>query len=55
MKAMNYEHRKLMREDMGLNKKGMIPGKALQEASKGNSVLSTRAAITLGLRKMRKK
>lgn len=55
MKAMNFEHRKMMREEMGLNKKGIIPSKALQEVSKGNSAFSTRAAVSLGLRKMRKK
>lgn len=53
--AINSEHRGILRKELGLNAKGKIPVKALEEAAEGKGVMAKRASLALTLRKLRSK
>ena len=54
-KALDKNHRGILRKELGLNKKGTIPVKALKQAAdKGTGVIARRANMALTLRNIRK-
>lgn len=54
-KAINPEHRGMLRQELGLNSKGRIPKKALEQAAEKGGELGKRANLALTLEELRKK